>query len=54
MKGSIYERSLKFHEAHQGKIALKSKVSLKTKDDLSLAYTPGVAAGVPADTVKQG
>jgi malate dehydrogenase (oxaloacetate-decarboxylating) len=43
MKGSIYERSLKFHEAHQGKIALKSKISLKTKDDLSLAYTPGVA-----------
>jgi len=43
MKGSIYERSLKFHEAHQGKIALKTKVSLKTKDDLSLAYTPGVA-----------
>jgi malate dehydrogenase (oxaloacetate-decarboxylating) len=43
MEGSIYERSLKFHEAHQGKIALKSKVDLKTTDDLSLAYTPGVA-----------
>jgi malate dehydrogenase (oxaloacetate-decarboxylating) len=43
MKESIYERSLSFHEAHQGKIALKSKVKIKTKKDLSLAYTPGVA-----------
>lgn len=43
MKGTIYERSLKYHEAHHGKIALKSKVSINTKDDLSLAYTPGVA-----------
>lgn len=43
MKGSIYERSLKFHEQHKGKIELRSKVKIKTKDDLSLAYTPGVA-----------
>ena len=43
MKGSIFERSLKFHELHQGKIELRSKVKIKTKDDLSLAYTPGVA-----------
>jgi malate dehydrogenase (oxaloacetate-decarboxylating) len=43
MKESIYDRSLKFHELHQGKIALKSKVRIKTKKDLSLAYTPGVA-----------
>lgn len=43
MKKSIYDRSLKFHESHQGKIALKSKVRIKTKKDLSLAYTPGVA-----------
>lgn len=43
MKESIYEQSLKFHEAHRGKIALKSKVRIKTKKDLSLAYTPGVA-----------
>jgi malate dehydrogenase (oxaloacetate-decarboxylating) len=40
---SIYERSLKFHEQHKGKIELRSKVKIKTKDDLSLAYTPGVA-----------
>src|SRR5659263_168907 len=43
MTGSIYERSLKFHEQHRGKIELKSKVKIKTKDDLCLAYTPGVA-----------
>lgn len=43
MKESIYDRSLEFHESHQGKIALKSKVRIKTKKDLSLAYTPGVA-----------
>ncbi len=43
MKESVYERSLEFHESNRGKIALKSKVRIKTKDDLSLAYTPGVA-----------
>ncbi len=43
MKDSIYEKALRFHESHQGKIALKSKVSIKTKEDMSLAYTPGVA-----------
>jgi malate dehydrogenase (oxaloacetate-decarboxylating) len=43
MKGIVYERSLKFHESHQGKIEIRSKVSVKTKEDMSLAYTPGVA-----------
>lgn len=43
MTGSICERSLKFLEQHQGKIELRSKVKIRTKDDLSLAYTPGVA-----------
>ena len=43
MKNSIYEKALRFHESHQGKIALKSKISIKTKEDMSLAYTPGVA-----------
>ncbi|MGB5823372.1 MAG: NADP-dependent malic enzyme [Proteocatella sp.] len=35
--------ALKMHEENQGKIAIKSKIALKTKDDLSCAYTPGVA-----------
>ncbi|NJD77969.1 MAG: NADP-dependent malic enzyme [Candidatus Methanoperedens sp.] len=43
MNESVYERSLRFHENHQGKIALKSKVKVKTGEDMSLAYTPGVA-----------
>ena len=43
MKGSVYELALKFHESHRGKIEIRSKVSVKTKEDMSLAYTPGVA-----------
>ena len=38
-----YEASLKMHEEHKGKTAVASKVEVKTKDDLSTAYTPGVA-----------
>lgn len=41
---SISDKSLKFHETHRGKLSVQSKVPLKTRDDLSLAYTPGVAA----------
>lgn len=35
--------SLKMHEENHGKMEMVSKVELKTKDDLSTAYTPGVA-----------
>ena len=38
-----YKASLKLHEEHRGKLAVVSKVPLKDKDDLSTAYTPGVA-----------
>lgn len=38
-----YKESLKLHEEKRGKIEVTSKVPVKTKDDLSLAYTPGVA-----------
>ena len=37
------ELSLKMHEENHGKIEVISKVEVKTKDDLSTAYTPGVA-----------
>ena len=37
------EESLKLHESLGGKIEVVSKVKLENKDDLSLAYTPGVA-----------
>jgi len=36
--------AIKLHKKHQGKIEIKSKIKLKTKQDLSLAYTPGVGA----------
>ncbi len=36
-------KALKLHSENQGKIEITSKIKLKTKDDLSLAYTPGVA-----------
>jgi len=35
--------ALKLHEEKQGKIEVISKVSIKTREDLSTAYTPGVA-----------
>jgi malate dehydrogenase (oxaloacetate-decarboxylating) len=35
--------SLKLHEQYVGKLEIKSKVSVATRDDLSMAYTPGVA-----------
>lgn len=39
----IYQRSLDFHKEHKGKLSINSKVPLKDRDTLSLAYTPGVA-----------
>ncbi|MEI5994721.1 NAD(P)-dependent malic enzyme [Candidatus Enterococcus mansonii] len=40
---NIYEKALKAHEQWRGKIDIHSKVTVQTKEDLSLAYTPGVA-----------
>jgi malate dehydrogenase (oxaloacetate-decarboxylating) len=39
----IYKEALVLHEKNKGKLEVRSKVPLKTKHDLSLAYTPGVA-----------
>ncbi len=39
----IYERALKLHEENKGKIEINSKVKVRNKEDLSLAYSPGVA-----------
>lgn len=41
---NYFEESLKAHKAQQGKWAVTSRMPLDTKDDLSIAYTPGVAA----------
>ena len=35
--------ALEMHESHKGKISVTSKVEVKTREDLSTAYTPGVA-----------
>lgn len=39
---SVYENSLELHKKNHGKLEIKSKVPLADKNDLSLAYTPGV------------
>jgi malate dehydrogenase (oxaloacetate-decarboxylating) len=38
------KEALKAHKQHKGKISITSKMKLETRDDLSTAYTPGVAA----------
>lgn len=40
---SLYEKALELHAQHGGKLEVASKVPLAGKEDLSLAYTPGVA-----------
>lgn len=40
---TVYEKSLRLHELHKGKIEVVSKIKVENLDDLSLAYTPGVA-----------
>ncbi|WP_432204508.1 NAD(P)-dependent malic enzyme [Cetobacterium somerae] len=41
---TVFEKSLKLHETHSGKIEVVSKVAVTNKEELSLAYSPGVAA----------
>lgn len=48
MPDDIYRRALSFHRKHRGKLELSVKIPLTTRDDLSLAYTPGVAAASEA------
>ena len=40
---TVNEKALKLHEQWQGKIETVSKCPIKTREDLALAYTPGVA-----------
>ncbi|MDW8800733.1 malic enzyme-like NAD(P)-binding protein [Clostridium sp. A1-XYC3] len=40
---NIREEALRVHKENKGKLEIKSKVELKTREDLSIAYTPGVA-----------
>jgi malate dehydrogenase (oxaloacetate-decarboxylating) len=39
----VKEKALKMHEEWQGKIEVISRAKLETPEDLSIAYTPGVA-----------
>ncbi|QOR33999.1 NADP-dependent malic enzyme [Clostridium sp. 'deep sea'] len=39
----LKQRALKLHEDNKGKIEISLKAAIENKDDLSLAYTPGVA-----------
>ncbi|MAF35137.1 NAD-dependent malic enzyme [Candidatus Woesearchaeota archaeon] len=39
----VKKQALDLHEKLKGKIEVNSKIPVKTKEDLSLAYTPGVA-----------
>src|SRR3989344_7484094 len=41
MKG-IIEETIELHAKNNGKISITSKVFLKNRHDLALAYTPGV------------
>ncbi len=38
-----FAESLRLHKVHKGKISIAVKFPAKTKDDLSVAYSPGVA-----------
>ena len=55
---NIYEQSLELHEKWAGKIRTEPKCPVQSREDLSLAYTPGVAepcrkiAENPADVYK--
>ena len=40
----VYRGSLALHKRYRGKLEIKSKVPLRNKSDLALAYTPGVGA----------
>ena len=40
---TLREQALEMHRTHRGKIEVVSKTPLRNKQDLSLAYTPGVA-----------
>ncbi len=39
----VYEKSLQLHEQWAGKMSTEPKCPVKSREDLSLAYTPGVA-----------
>ncbi len=47
-----YKESLKLHEKNKGKLEIRSKVKVENKEDLSVAYSPGVAE--PCKKIAEG
>ena len=39
----LYKKALELHEKNKGKLGVYSKVQVKNREDLSVAYSPGVA-----------
>jgi len=37
------EKALDLHKKNKGKFEVRSKIEIKNKEDLALAYSPGVA-----------
>ena len=48
-----YKKALEMHQEHKGKIEVVSKVPVKTREDLSIAYTPGVSPAVRSQRTRQ-
>ena len=48
---TIRDEAIKLHKDNNGKLAVASKVPVRTRHDLSLAYTPGVAE--PCKDIKE-
>lgn len=49
-KIDYYKASLELHEKNKGKISVRGKMSVNTKDDLATVYSPGVAA--PCEAIR--
>ena len=47
----VYEQAIMLHEKNRGKLAIQTKVPCENAEDLSLAYTPGVAR--PCQKIKE-
>ncbi len=43
MSEDIYKKSLRLHKEHKGKLRMEAIVHIDSRDDLSWAYSPGVA-----------
>lgn len=42
-KDKLYQEAVELHRKHVGKLGVQARVSVTTKEDLSLVYSPGVA-----------